>query len=141
MISNWNFKNIKINTRKIFFYFILIQIVILPLTLKADLILFGSWTEGVVINSSMCESSFRNRHSTYEPVAQIEFTVENEVILFYVSTFVIYPIGKKVNVIYEKGNPRNCIISHYYLLYLDKVLVLVILSLFVWIPFKHFFQE
>jgi len=125
--------------RRITYFAILIFILLIPIVLKSNLILFGGRIEGEVVKHGIIK---KGGHRPYwYKVLKIEFNAKDEIIQFWIPTFIRYPLGKGIKVIYEKGNPTNCMVSKYYLLYTENYMIVLIFLLIVWISIYPFFKE
>lgn len=118
------------------FYFVLILILLFPLIIKSKLLLFGATTEGEVI---YLKRTMSFRSSYLYPI--IQFETEESVITMYGTQNSTPEIGQKVRIIYEKGNPINCMIFSFSYIYLNSSSVIPGILLLIWLAMYSTYRK
>ena len=118
------------------FYFVLILILLLPLIIKSKLLLFGATTEGEVI---YLKRTMSFRSSYLYPI--IQFETEESVITMSGTQNSTPEIGEKVRIIYEKGNPINCMIFSFSYIYLNFSSVIPGILLLIWLAIYSTYRK
>ncbi len=116
------------------FYIILVLILLLPVSKKYKLLLFGARTEGVVIDYAELIHLPEN-YIDWHNCAIIRFDANNETHYMRGPEDVMYKPGRKMKVIYDHKNPSKSMIPTFTYFYsIPNALVPGILLL-LWIAF------
>ncbi|MBN1117355.1 MAG: hypothetical protein JXA77_09140 [Bacteroidales bacterium] len=108
-----------------------ILIILLPISAKWRLLVFGNKTKGVVVQH--INTDFYNQ--TKGEYSLIQFETPKGKVEFVGPEDLIYPIGKEVIVYYNKKNPEKFLMFNFAGLFLTKVFLLPGLFLLFWSAF------
>ncbi|HLN53874.1 MAG TPA: DUF3592 domain-containing protein [Lentimicrobium sp.] len=118
------------------FYLILILILLLPLSKKAGLLLFGERTEGTVTDYSLLKgNASSDRFPRPYNVSIITFDAGGKTFKGEGPLNVLYGLGETITVIYDKDDPKNNTLLTFSSLYSGYGLVLAGFVMMVWMAF------
>lgn len=123
---------LKVNKTK--FYIILVLILLLPVSKKYKLLLFGARTEGVVVDYAELIHLPVN-YVGWHNCAIIRFDSNNETHYMRGPEDVMYESGKEMKVIYDKKKPSKCMIPTFAYFYSMPNALLPGIFLLLWIAF------
>lgn len=116
------------------FYLILVLILLLPVSKKYKLLLFGARTEGVVVDYAEL-IDLPGNYIDWHNCAIIRFDAHNETHYMRGPEDMMYKPGRKMKVIYDQKNPsKNMIPAFAYFYSMPNALIPGILLL-LWIAF------
>lgn len=127
--------NLRIYIRKPVFYLVLVLIALLPLSKKAELLIFGKRTTGTVVDYGIIDSNNAVKFRGQMNVSMISYTVDGTEYLAASSMNVVYDIGKKVTIIYDKDDPNHSSLLTFTSLYSGYGMILAGFVLLIWMAF------
>jgi len=133
-------KEVSFSISKLQFWIITLLILLLPISSKYKLILFGGKAEGTVVVHQKIATGF-SRLNGYDTFAVIEFKTDSATVRMYGPENFVYEIGDKFNVYYDKSNPKNCMILTLGFIYTGRSIVLPGIILIIWLAFYLAFRE
>lgn len=133
-------KEVSFRISKIQFWAITLLILLLPISSKYKLILFGSKAEGTVIAHQKVATGF-SRLSGYDTYAVIEFKTDSVTVRMYGPENFEYKINDKLTVFYNKQNPKQCMVFNVAYLYTSSSAIIPYVILLIWIAFYLSFKE
>lgn len=133
-------KEISFRVSKTQFWIITLLILLLPVSSKYKLLIYGKKTEGVVVNHKKVTAGL-SRIGGYDIYSVIQFTADSLTVRMYGPENTIYDIGERLTVIYDRNNPRKCIIFSLGYLYTTTGVVLPAIVLLLWLAFYLAFKE
>ena len=116
------------------FYFILILILLLPVSKKYKLLLFGERTEGVVVDYAEMIHLPVN-YIDWHNCAIIRFDANKETHYMRGPEDVMYEPGRKMKVIYDRKNPSKSLIPTFTYFYSIPNALIPGILLLLWIAF------
>lgn len=125
----------RIYVKKPVFYMILVLIALLPLSKKADLLFFGKRTTGTVVDYGIIDSRNSLKFRGNFNVSMISYSVGGKDYLTAGPLNVVYDIGKKVTVIYDKDDPDHSSLLTFTSLYSGYGMILAGFVLLIWMAF------
>lgn len=123
---------LKVNKTK--FYFILVLIVLLPVSKKYKLLLFGARTEGIVVDYADLIHLPVN-YIDWHNCAIIRFDANNQTHYMRGPEDVMYEPGRKMKVIYNKKEPSRSMIPTFAYFYSMPNALIPGILLLLWIAF------
>ncbi len=121
---------------KPYFYFILVLIILLPLSKKSHLLIYGKRTTGIVTEYGNIEGNAINeRFPGPYNVSIITFKVKGSAYMLEGPLNIYYDTGKKIKVVYDKENPRNNTLLTFTSLYSGYGFILAGFILMVWMAY------
>jgi hypothetical protein len=124
---------------KLKFYVILVLILLIPVSKKYRLLIFGVRTEGIAVGYG--ENEVRSTAPAYFDHTLFRFDTEKGSFEIRGPENIIYDLGDKVHVIYEKRNPNKCMILSFAYLYSGPNAMIPGVLLLVWIAFYTSFTR
>lgn len=131
-------KEITFRISKLQFWIVALLILILPISSKYKLIVWGEKTTGKVIEHKKVSSG---RLSGYDTYSVIEFRVDSSTIRMYGPENTIYDLGENLTVFYNKQNPKNCMILSFTSIYTGRGAIIPLVLLLIWIAFYTAFKD
>lgn len=120
------------------FVVITVCLLMLPVSMRYRLLLFGEKTEGVVVPTHM--AVFNKTISAYpHRGAIIRFNADSSTYQLVGPENTHYDVGESVTVIYSPHNPTNCVVYSFSGLFLDVRLAVSVPLLVVWLAFYFVF--
>ncbi len=119
---------------KVKFYIILVLILLLPISKKYKLLLFGVRTEGVVVDYAELIHLPVN-YIDWHNCAIIRFKANNQTHYMRGPEDVMYEPGRKMKVIYDKKNPSKSMIPAFTYFYSIPNALIPGILLLLWIAF------
>ncbi len=116
------------------FYFILVLILLLPVSKKYRLLLFGTRTEGVVVDYAELIHLPVN-YIDWHNCAIIRFDANNKTYYMRGPEDVMYEAGRKMKVIYDNKNPSKSMIPAFAYFYSMPNALIPGILLLLWIAF------
>ncbi|MFO7370338.1 MAG: hypothetical protein R6X09_08725 [Bacteroidales bacterium] len=116
------------------FYFVLILILLLPVSKKYKLLIFGTRTEGVVVDYAELIDLPVN-YLDWRNCAIIRFNANNKTHYMRGPEDVMYEPGRKMKVIYDRKNPSKSMIPAFAYFYSMPNALLPGILLLLWIAF------
>ena len=124
---------------KLKFYGILVLILLIPVSKKYRLLIFGVWTQGIAVGYG--ENEVRSTAPAYFDHTLFRFDTEKGSFEIRGPENVIYNLGDKARVIYEKRNPKKCMILSFAYLYSGPNAMIPGVHLLLWIAFYTSFTR
>jgi hypothetical protein len=121
------------------FYIILFLILLIPVSKKYRLLLFGIRTEGIAI--AYVDYPVSTALSDNYDYTLFRFHAEKEIFEIRGPENVIYKPGDRVRVIYNKSNPDQCMILSFAYLYSSPNAMIPGVLLLLWIAFYTSFAK
>lgn len=131
-------KEISFKISRLQFWAVALLILLLPLSSKYKLIIWGEKTIGNVVDHKKVNSG---RLSEYDTYSVIQFKADSVLVRMYGPENTIYEIGDSIAVFYKKDNPRNCMILAFAHIYTGQSAIIPFVLLLVWIAFYTAFKE
>jgi hypothetical protein len=128
-----------IKISKLKFYGILFLILLIPVSKKYRLLLFGIRVEGIAVGYGEWEMR-SNIPGNYE-YTLFQFQTEKGNFEIRGPENVIYELGEKARVIYNKKNPNKCMILSFAYLYSSPNALIPGIILLLWIAFYTSFTK
>ena len=100
-----NFYHIHHNISKTIFFSVLVVLLLIPVFTKSKLLLFGERTYGEMVGQIIDEKKRGRPHYSV-----INFNVFDTTIEIMGAENVIYDVGTKIKIVYDKNAPSNCMI-------------------------------
>jgi hypothetical protein len=122
------------------FWFITFLIVLLPISSKYRLLIFGKRTQGVVVANEVKSSAFYQSHG-YDTYPVIEFTTDSLTLRMYGPENASYEVGHRFTVIYNPDNPYSCMILTLSYFYTGRGVILPGTIMLLWISFYLTFRS
>ncbi len=113
------------------FIFITLLFLLLPLSSNWKLLLFGERTTGIVEQHKITSPMFNNS----ERYSIIRFQANGNDILIYGPEDLVYPIGKKIKIIYQKKDPSNYVMLTIAGLLLTNKSIIFLVLFILWLAF------
>jgi hypothetical protein len=130
--------NLYFKISKLKFYVILILILLIPVSKKYRLLIFGTWTEGIAVGYG--ENEVRSTAPVRFDHTLFRFETEKGSFEIQGPESIIYNLGDKTRVIYAKKNPGHCMIFSFASLYSAPNAVIPGVLLLLWIAFYTSFS-
>lgn len=127
------------NISKLKFYVILILILLIPVSKKYRLLIFGVRTEGIAVGYG--ENEIRSTAPAYFDHTLFRFDTEKGSFEIRGPENIIYNLGEKARVIYDKKNPNKCMILSFAYLYSAPNAMIPGVLLLLWIAFYTSFAK
>lgn len=124
---------------KLKFYVILFLILLIPVSKKYRLLLFGIRTEGIAVGYG--EEDGRSAIPDNYDYTLFQFETENGNFKIRGPENFIYEPGEKARIIYNKKNPNNCMILSFAYLYSTPNALIPGIILLLWIAFYTSFTK
>jgi hypothetical protein len=124
---------------KLKFYAILVLILLIPVSKKYRLLIFGVWTEGIAVGYG--ENEIRSASPAYFDHTLFRFETEKGSYTIRGPENIIYDLGSRTRVIYEKKDPDKCMILSFSYLYSGPNAMVPGVLLLVWIAFYTSFTR
>ena len=118
------------------FWLIVLIILLLPFSKNWRLLLFGISTYGEVLYHR--EISLTKGYYTY---SIIEFIANEQKFQIRGPANVIYPVGKKIKIKYDKSEPTNYITLNLSTIYLGNQMIIPGILLILWLAFYWSFKQ
>ncbi|QKG79248.1 DUF3592 domain-containing protein [Tenuifilum thalassicum] len=126
-------------SRKLF-WFITIMILLLPITTRYRLLIWGEYTKGVVVGVEDVQLSILQGLGPDKfPVIQFA-TKDRQIIEFFGPENFDYPIGKELWVVYDTENPNKNTLLTLGALYASKKSILPGILFIIWMAFYFAFK-
>ena len=122
------------------FWFITFLIILLPISSKYRLLIFGKRTQGVVVSNEVKSSAFFQSHG-YDTYPVIEFTADSLTLKMYGPENTTYEVGRRLTVIYNPNNPYSCMILTLSYFYTGRGVILPGTIMLLWISFYLTFRS
>lgn len=118
------------------FYLILVLILLLPLSSSWKLLLFGKFTKGeVVSHSNRKVNSGEGYGGSYEKASVIRYYVGEYYYEFSGVGEIVYPVGKKITIIYNPKKPEKFLMFNFAGLFLSQKMIIPGVMLIIWVSF------
>ncbi len=124
---------------KLKFYVILFLILLIPVSKKYRLLLFGIRTEGIAVGYG--EWDVRSTMRGNFDYTLFQFQTEKGIFEIRGPENVIYELGEKARVIYNKRNPNKCMILSFTYLYSSPNALIPGIIFLLWIAFYTSFTK
>ncbi len=123
------------------FWFITIILLSLPVTTQYRLLIFGKYTNGIVVDHKQVNDlGIATLGSDVYPVIQFK-TQNEEVFQMYGFENFEYPIGTQLRVVYNPDNPKSCIIFTFGNLYTSRRAIIPGILFLLWLAFYLAFKS
>ena len=117
------------------FYIITVLFLLLPFSLQWKLFLFGTKTTWIVVRHTHPYSTFAANTESRSTYSIIQFEANNKQIEFRGLEDLKYPIGKKVNIIYNTRKPSQFVMLNFAGLFLSNKMIIPVVFLIIWFAF------
>ncbi len=124
---------------KLKFYVILFLILLIPVSKKYRLLIFGTWTEGIAVGYG--ENAIRPTAPVRFDHTLFRFDTEKGSFEIRGPENIIYKPGEKTKVIYDKRHPDKCMIFSLAYLYSAPNAIIPGVLLLLWIAFYTSFTK
>lgn len=131
-------KEISFKISRLQFWVVTLLILLLPLSSKYKLIIWGEKTIGKVVDHKKVNSG---RLSEYDTYSVIEFKADSVTVRMYGSENTTYEIGDSIPVFYKKDNPKVCMILSFSFIYTGRSAIIPFILLLIWLAFYNAFKE
>lgn len=131
-------KEISFKISRLQFWAVTLLILLLPLSSKYKLILWGEKTVGTVVDHKKVGFG---RLSEYDTYSVIQFNADSKSVRMYGPENTIYELGDSITVYYDKRKPENCMILNFSYIYTGRSAIIPFVLLLVWIAFYNAFKD
>lgn len=132
-------KEVSFIISKLQFWIVALLILLLPLSSKYKLIIWGEKTIGKVVHHHKVGSGLRIRGN--DTFSVIQFKADSVTVRMYGPENTIYELGELITVFYDKDNPENCMILTFAYIYTGRSAIIPFALLLIWIAFYIAFKE
>lgn len=132
-------KDISFKISRLQFWLVALLILILPLSSKYKLIIWGERAVGKVVHHYKVGSGLRVGGNDVFSV--IQFKTDSVTVRMYGPENTIYELGDSITVYYDKTNPENCMILTFASIYTSRSAIIPFVLLLLWIAFYNAFKD
>lgn len=132
-------KEISFKISRLQFWIVALLILLLPLSSKYKLIIWGKKTTGKVVHHHKVGSGLRlGGNDTF---SVIQFKADSVTVRMYGPENTIYELGESITVFYNKNNPEDCLILTFAYIYTGRSAIIPFVLLLLWIAFYMAFKD
>lgn len=131
-------KEITFKISRLQFWAVTLLILLLPLSSKYKLIIWGERTIGRVIEHKKVVGGRLSGHDTY---SVIQFKTDSVTVRMYGPENTVYKLGEPITVFYNRDNPEDCLILTFAYIYTGRSAIIPFVLLLVWIAFYTAFND
>jgi len=117
------------------FYLITILFLLLPFSVQWRLLLFGIKTTGTVIGYDKGSALRSNLSESPGKYSIIRFEAAGRYYDFAAPEHIVYPIGKKITILYNRKKPKQFLMLNFTGLVLSNKMIIPFVAMILWFAF------